>query len=206
MRAVASRGFGLFDLLFLLLLAALVAVVAIPARRVHGILAREDRAVERLLEIEARLRERQRSAARDVDRDGNGEFGPLSDALGPLRDAATQIDGSDVWVLDGYRFALLLPGANRRPVAAGSADAVPDSAEIAFLLVAWPEEAGVTGMRAYAATPHGLLQHQIDGYPYTDSPPYPDAPMVVPDGARTRRADRYQGDDWRIPARAIRGR
>jgi len=198
--------FSSFDGLLLGLLGTLFATVALPARKVRGILAREDRAVERLVEIEERLREHQRAATRDVDRDGTGEYAPLTEVLGPLRETAVRVGGTDVWVLDGYRFAVLVPGTSRRPVPAESADAVADHAEIAFLLVAWPEEVGVTGMRAYAATPQGLLQHQIDGYPYGDTPPSPDAPMVVPDGTRFRRADRYQGDDWRVPARAIRGR
>lgn len=197
-----ARGFGLFDLLLLLLLATLVAVVVLPAQNVQRILDREDRAVALLTEIERRLRDHQRSGARDLDRDGTGEFAPLTDVLGPLRERARRIGETDVWVLDGYRFAVLVPGPNRRPVPAASPDAVPDAAEIAFLVVAWPLSPGVTGMRAYAATPHGLLQHQIDGFPYGDTPPYPDAPMVVPDGARLRRADRYQGSDWRVPARA----
>jgi hypothetical protein len=204
--AAGIRAISLFDGLLILLLGTLVATVAIPRRTVRGILEREDRAVERLLEIEDRLRDHQRSAARDLDRDGTGEYAPLTDVLGPLRDGARRVGDSDVWVLDGYRFAVLVPGTSRRAVPAATADVVPDYAEIAFLLVAWPDEAGVTGMRAYAVTPHGLLQHQIDGYPYGDSPPHPDAPMVVPDGARSRRADRYQGNDWRVPARAGRNR
>jgi len=201
-----SPGFGLFDLLFVLLLATLFAVVALPARNVRRILAREDRAVARLLEIERLLRDHQRSAALDRDRDGTGEYAPLTDVLGPLRETAERIGESDVWVLDGYRFEVLVPGPDRRPVAADSAEAVADYAEVGFLIVAWPLEPGVTGMRAYAFTPHGLLQHQIDGYPYGDTAPYPDAVMVIPDGVQIRRADRYPGTDWRVPARDFRPR
>jgi hypothetical protein len=195
-----------FDVLLVLALGALAALVLLPERQVRRVLAGEDRAVEDLVDLDRRLRDHQRASARDDDRDGVGEFAPLTEALGARRDDARRVGDTDVWVLGGYRFAVLVPGARKLPVLAGTPEAVPDYAEVAYLLVAWPEEPGTSGMRAYASTPSGILQHQIDGYPYGDRPPFPDAPMIAVEGARIRRADRYAGKDWAAPVRALRAR
>lgn len=198
------RGLTLFDGLLLVAIAGIVALVVVPARRVGRILEREDRAVANLHEIERRLRDHQRTAARDADRDGVGEFASLTEVLGPLADRARRIGTTDVWVLDGYRFQAFVPGGLKRPVPAGSPDAVTDWAEVAWLVVGWPADPGRTGMRAYAATPNGILQHQIDGYPYGDEPPFPDEQMVVVEGDRVRRRAGAASETWRPPVRSVR--
>jgi hypothetical protein len=72
------------------------------------------------------------------------------------------------------------------------------------MIVAWPAEPGVTGMRAYMATPHGILRHQIDGYPYSGDPPAPEWPLVRFEGARVARGAPYVGNDWKAPAQDLR--
>lgn len=192
------------DVVIALALAAIAAIVVVPQRRVGRMMDNEDQIVADLLDVERRLTEHQKKAVRDTDRDGIGEFAPLGEVLGSRAAAAQRVDDRDVWLLDGYYFAVLTPGPRREPVLAGSEKAVTDYAEVSYMILAWPAEPGVTGMRAYVETPHGVLQHQIDGYPYSLDPPAPDWPMVALDGARIRRGGPYAGDDWRAPVRELR--
>ena len=111
-----------------------------------------------------------------------------------------RVEGTDVWKRGGYYFTVLLPNRRREPVPALSPEVHTDYAEVAELLVAWPADPGTSGMRAYVRWPGGqLLQHAIDGYPYTRDPPVPDAPLVAVAGGAPRPADRYDREDWRPP-------
>lgn len=199
------RGFTLIDALLMLTLAAIVAIVVVPQRRVKRIMDAEDRIVEDLRDIERRLEEHQKAGTRDADRDGIGEFGPLTAVLGSRAEAARRIGSTDVWELDGYRFAVLTPDSRKLPVLAGSPEEVTDYAEVAYVISAWPAEPGVTGMRAYCETPYGILQHQLDGCPYGDDPPAPGWEMISFEDGRPRRARPSANDgDWKSPVRDLR--
>lgn len=186
------------DLVSLAAVAALAAIVLVPQRHVRRMMENEDQIVGDLRGLERRLVEHRTKTLRDRDGDGVGEFPPIGDVLGPLASEARR--EGDAWVVHGFRFVVLVPGGDKRPVVAGGPDAVDDYAEITYAIVAWPEIPGETGMLGYMATPHGLLRHQIDGYPYDADPPAPDWPMIAFDGGRPVRAA-YAGEDWRVPIR-----
>lgn len=190
------------DMISVAAIAVVAALIAIPRAEVARMMDREDQVILDLNDFARRLEEQRRTGKPDADGDGRAEYAPLETILGSRREQAVQVSPG-IWSIDGYRFAVMLPGGLRRPVLAGTDLVHTDYAELAWMIVAWPAEPGVTGMRAYAVTTYGLLLHQIDGYPYGDSPPYPDGPMVVPDGERMRRIESYRGEDWRAPLRAV---
>jgi hypothetical protein len=200
------RGVTLFDLIAILAVVVIAALVVLPQRRVRHILSNEDRVVEHLRDIEQRLAKHRAGGGRDADKDGVGEYAPLTDILGDAAAAARRVGESDVWEIDGYLYQVMTPGGSKSPVPAGSAGAVPDYAEAAYIIVAWPAEPGETGMRAYLQTPFGVLRHQIDGYPYGADAPAPDWALVRYEGARVVRGLPYAGNDWRSPAQDLRKR
>jgi hypothetical protein len=178
---------------------ALVLAVVVPQWKVRAILRNEHAVVLELQELERLAEAHRASGATDADRDGKGEYAPLGSILAARESSFRQVD-ADVWERDGYLYAVLLPNRERRPVPGSSAQVVRDLAEVAELIVAWPAAPDRSGMRAYAKWPGGvLLQHTIDGYPYTRRPPAPDAPLVTVDADGTRPAERYDSQDWRPP-------
>jgi hypothetical protein len=180
--------------------AAIVLLLVVPQARVRGLLGNEDEVIADLEDLERREEEHRAKALTDADRDGKGEYAPLSAVLGTRAVQFERIEGTDVWRRGGYYFTVLLPDSYYKPVAAGSADVNVDYAEVSELLVAWPADPGRSGMRAYARWPGGtLLQHSIDGYPYTQDPPFPSAPLIHRDARGPRIADRYEFPDWRPP-------
>jgi len=181
-------------------LALLVVLVVAPQLRVRRLLRREDTVIADLADIERREEKHKAAGATDRDGDGKGEYGALGDVLGERAKDFERIEGGDIWRRGGYYFTVLLPDREYKPVAATSPDVAPDYAEVSEVIVAWPAEPGVTGMRAYCRWPDGsLLQHGIDGYPYTREPPCPSAPLVRRDAKGARPADRYDNDDWTPP-------
>lgn len=198
-----TRGFTLLDLVIVLAVAALAAIVVVPQRRVRWMMGNEERIVEDLRGLERRLIADQKAARRDVDHDGVGEYAPLTDILGARAESARRLGTTDIWEIDGYWFAVMVPGPRKLPILAGSPGEAADCSEAGYLLIAWPAQAGETGMRAYLASPHGMLVHQIDGYPYTLDPPAPDWPLIERDGDTIRRGDPYLGGDWKSPVRAL---
>ncbi len=200
-RRAAGRAFlSLVDATTLTCVVALVALVVAPQVRVRALLEREDAVIADLADIERREEMHKASGATDRDGDGHGEFGALGAVLGERARDFQRIEGSEIWRRGGYYFTVLLPDREYKPVPANSPDVAPDYAEVAEVIVAWPVEPGVTGMRAYCRWPDGsLLQHGIDGYPYTRDPPCPAAPLVRRDAQGVRPADRYDGDDWTPP-------
>lgn len=198
------RGITLVDLVSLAAAAAVAAAVVGPQRRVRAVISNENQVIEDLRDLDQRLRAHQKAGRLDADGDGVGEYAPLGDVLASRASAAVRVGDAGIYELDGYRFAVMVPGGLRRaPVLAGSPDVVTDGAEVCYAIVAWPARPGETGMRAYIASPQGILRHQIDAYPYglhADIPPAPEWPMVVYDGDRLR-ANVYDGDDWKSPVR-----
>ncbi len=191
---------SLIDALTLVAVASLAMLVVTPQIRVRRLLANEDSVIAELADLE-RLEEKHKAAGTtDRDGDGKGEYGALGDVLGERAAQFERIEGADVWRRAGYYFTVLLPDREYKPVPATSPDVAPDYAEVAELLVAWPASPGTTGMRAYCRWPGGvLLQHGIDGYPYTLDPPFPSAPLIKRDGKGAHPADRYDRLDWNSP-------
>lgn len=198
------RGPTPFDIVIAVALVGLAAIVVVPQRAVKRIMDNEDRVIEDLRDLERRLVLSQKAAQRDRDGDGVGEYAPLSDILGARAAAARRVGLTDVWEMDGYYFAVMVPGPRKFPVLAGSEGDAPDFAEVSYMLVAWPAEPGVTGMRAYLETPQGVLRHQIDGYPYGLTPPAPEWPLIQYEGEKVRRGPAYAGNDWKSPAQDLR--
>jgi len=190
----------MIDALTLACLATLVALVLAPQIRVREVLRSEDAVIADLADLERREEAHRTAGATDRDGDGRGEFAALGDVLGERASQFERIEGSDVWRRGGYYFTVLLPDREYKPVPATSADVAPDYAEVAELIVAWPSDPGTSGMRAYCRWPGGvLLQHGIDGFPYTREPPFPGAPIVKRDAKGPHPAERYYGDDWNSP-------
>lgn len=198
------RGFTIFDVVIVAVVAALAAIIVVPQRRVKRLMDNEDRVLEDLRDIERRLLQHQKAAKRDRDGDGVGEYAPLSDILGARAAAARRVGLSDVWEMDGYYFAVMVPGPRKFPVLAGSEGDSPEFAEVSYMVIAWPSEPGVTGMRAVLESPQGILRHQIDGYPYGLTPPAPEWPLVQYEGEKIRRGPAYVGSDWKSPALDLR--
>jgi hypothetical protein len=189
------------DSLTIVVVAALAMLVVAPRMRVRRLLANEDAVIADLADIERREDKYKASGATDRDGDGKGEYAPLGEVLGERASQFERIEGADIWRREGYYFTVLLPDREYKPVPASSPDVAPDYAEVAELIVAWPADPGTTGMRAYCRWPGGvLLQHGIDGYPYTREPPYPRAPLIKRDGNGAHPADRYDRVDWNAPA------
>ncbi len=194
-------GFSLVDLLILVVVAVLVAAVVLPRRRVDGIVRAENRAIAQLATIVELLEVHQAEAKTDEDRDGVGEFSDLGRVLGRGRADFTRVEGTDTWERDGFYYTVLLAGPEKSPVPATSGMVVADFAEIAYLVVAWPARPGVSGMRAYARRPDGLLQHTIDGYPYggADEPPLPPGDMIRGRRESPEAAPRQDSETWAPP-------
>ena len=183
---------------------AAVCVIAlmlyIPQVRVRHLLDNEDEVIDDLADIERREEAHRAAAATDANRNGKGEFAPLGEVLGPRLGEFQRIEGTDIWSRGGYYFTVLLPDREYHQVSATSPDVFPGYAEVAELIVAWPANPGRTGMRAYARWPDGiLLQHAIDGFPYTLESPFPRVELVRVDAKGPSPADRYDGEDWRPP-------
>lgn len=198
-----TRGFTLLDLVIVLAFAGLAAIVVVPQRRVRWMMANEERIVADLREVEQRLVADQKLARRDTDHDGVGEYAPLTEVLGPLAASAVRQGTSDIWEIDGYWFAVMVPGPRKLPILAGAPGESADCSEAGYLVIAWPRRPGETGMRAYLASPHGILVHQIDGYPYGLEPPAPEWPLIKYDGDTVLGGDAYTGGDWRTPVRTL---
>ena len=201
-----QRGFTLFDTATVALLLGVALLIALPRWHVRSMLARESEVLGDLADLANRLGAHQKSGARDLDHDGRGEYAPLGDILGARRDQATAISPG-VYEMSGYLFAVMVPGARKTPVLAGSEVEVTDYAEVAWMIVAWPAKVGVTGMRAYAVTSYGVLMHDVDGYPYDETPPTIDMPLVeVGSGGVRRIAAGSKIKDWTPPPRTLDGK
>ncbi len=201
-----ARGMTMIDAAVVLVLVVLAAIVIVPQSNVRRMARAENAVIDLLTQLDRRIEEYRRSGATDADRDGRGEYASLAEILrdAPDRDEYVRIEGTDVWERSGWYFAVLLPDREKNAVAATAPQVHVDYAEVAKLLVAWPAQPGVTGMRAYARWPGGtLLQHSIDGYPYTRTPPVPHAPLVRIDAGVAAPADRYDGDDWNPPVFSV---
>jgi hypothetical protein len=198
-----SRGaarLSMIDAVSLVALAVIVVMIVVPQARVRGLLRNEDAVIADLADIEKREDAHRAAGTTDADHDGRGEYASLAQVLGDRAANFERIEGTDVWRRHGYYFTVLLPDREKRAVAAGSPEVYADYAEVAELLVAWPAEPGRSGMRAYCRWPGGvLLQHAVDGYPYSREPPVPNAFLVANDANGPRPADRYDHDDWRPP-------
>lgn len=190
----------LVDVLTVAAGAVLALVLVLPQARVRALLGNEDEVIADLADLERRAEAHKASNATDRDANGRGEYGPLAAILGTRAVQFERLEGTDVYRRGGYYFTVLLPDAYYLPVPAQSADVKPEFAEVSELIVAWPADPGRSGMRAYARWPGGvLLQHAIDGFPYTASPPFPRVPLVRRDAKGIRIADRYAFEDWKPP-------
>ena len=164
------------------------------------LLGNEDEVIANLEDLERREEDHRTRAATDMNFNGKGEYAPLAEVLGTRIAQFERIEGTDIWRRGGYYFTVLVPNRDYLPVSASSAEVHPPYAEIAELLLAWPADPGRSGMRAYARWPGGvLLQHAIDGYPYSLVPPFPRVPLIQVDAKGPRVADRYAYEDWRPP-------
>jgi hypothetical protein len=201
MRGSSGRSLlSLVDFLSLTAICGIALAIVLPQHRVRGLLGNEDRAIAALEELERHEEDHRAKALTDADSDGHGEYASLPAVLAGGAPKFERVEGTELLRRDGYYFAALLPDREKKPVPATSGTVWTDYAEVAEFLVAWPAQPGVTGMRAYARWPGGqLLQHAIDGYPYSRDPPAPDAPIIAIAGGVARPADRYDRDDWRPP-------
>lgn len=176
-----ERGLTIMDLLLAVGLAALALSVLMPQKRLGRILKSERRLSQRLTELGLALQTARIAKVRDLDGDGVGEYPPLG-ALAPGAVADLEaVPGTGTHHIPGWYIELLLPDRRFQPVSAGDPDVSVDAAEVACLLIAWPESPGESGMRAYCWTPaDGLLKHTVDGYPYggADDPPSPRRALV----------------------------
>jgi len=189
------------DVVTIAAVAAIVLLIVIPQGRVRRLLGSEDDVIADLADIERREEAHRASGATDANHNGKGEFAPLGAVLGERAGDFERVEGTDLWRRGGYYFTVLLPDGYYRPVSATSPKLRTEWAELAELIVAWPADPGRSGMRAYARWPGGaLLQHAIDGYPYSLDCPFPDVPLIQVDGKGARIADRYDRPDWRPPA------
>ena len=149
------RGFTFFDMLMLLLVLMIVGIVAIPDALTRLAVREDVRAIRELQWIavqEARL-----LADRRIDRDGDGrfEYGFLMDLARPLASEGEAPPGAVR--LGGFFLTVLLADATGSPIGADrAADVDADLAEGGFLAVAWPTEAGRSGIRVFAVN-QGLL-------------------------------------------------
>jgi hypothetical protein len=117
----------------------------------------------------------------DEDSDRKGEFCTLGEMAGAhcFRGTTKQYEhellpgilaADGTYRFEGYRFAVWLPGPGglgiretKHGLAGGRTD--PDLAEKHFVLYAWPEEYGKTGIRTFVTTPDGsILQVITDRY------------------------------------------
>ena len=180
--------------------AAIVLMVLLPQQRVRALLSSEDEVIVVLADLDKLEEAYRASAKRDRDGDGAGEYGPLGDVLGARAAEFQQVEGTDVWRRRGYSYTVLVPDSEYLPVPATDPRAPPEYAEVAKLIVAWPEDPGRTGMRAYARWPGGvLLQHGIDGFPYGEDPPFPRVALVKRDAKGAHAIEKYDRKDWAPP-------
>ncbi|MCG3133660.1 MAG: hypothetical protein HMLKMBBP_00874 [Planctomycetes bacterium] len=204
------RGITSVDVLTLAALAGVAWLVWKPSRTVERIIEREDEVVRDLADLWERHAAHMAAGGRDQDKDGRPEASPVGDFLGSRAEAAEHVDGSTVWIMDGYRFQMLGPAAldgRPAPVADPSGQVPADYAEVAWMLVAWPERPGRSGMRAYAWTKDGLAIHKVDGYPYerfADRAPDPGMPLVRREGSRIERIEMpFDPKTWGPPSRDV---
>ena len=164
--------------------------------------------MDTLREVGERLDARRAAAQIDTDGDGRGETPPIGDVASTADGFRPGADGA-ASERDGYWFTVLVPGADRLPRRAGTAEVSTDGSEATYVLIAWPVDPGKSGMRAYVRTPlDGLLRHGIDGYPYggPDAPPAPRHVLVERRAGLLQPVPLRDGEVWVPPRETVRTR
>jgi hypothetical protein len=200
-----DQGLTFFDGLLVASLLAIVGLVWLPSVRVGQVLEAEDRAVDFTRELASRVDDYRAEVKRDLDGDGIGETPPIGDVVVPADDARTSPGGISI-EKDGYWFTILVPGRDSLPIQPAPEVRLARLSATTYVILAWPVEPGVSGMRAYLRTPHsGLLRHAIDGYPYGDGdrPPPLRAPLVDIRGG-TPRPLALASDLWVAPRETVK--
>lgn len=155
------RGFTFFDMLMLLVVLMIVGIVAIPDALTRLAVREDVRAIRELQRIA--VEEAALLAGGRIDRDGDGrpEYGFLTDLARPTPSTGDAPPG--VARLGGFFVTVLLPDSTGAPVGIERSDEVdPDLAEIGFLAVAWPAEAGRSGVRVFAVDSGLLVAENIN--------------------------------------------
>lgn len=199
-----ERGLTLFDGLLLVALLAIVGLVLLPGRRVDGVLAAEEAAIDFSRQLGSRIDAIRAAAARDLDGDGVGEAPPIAEVI-EASDGATASSSGTAFRRDGYWYTVLVPGRDRMASQPSDEPRVATRAAVTYVIMAWPVEPGKSGMRAYLRSPHGgLLRHAIDGYPYggPDRPPAPRVPLVETRGGETQPV-LLASDRWVAPRETV---
>jgi hypothetical protein len=200
-----DQGLTFFDGLLVASLLAIVGLVWLPSLRVGEVLAAEDRAVDFTRELASRVDEYRADARRDLDDDGIGETPRIVDVIVPTGDAHPSPGGISIQ-RDGYWFTVLGAGRDSMPIEPVDEARLARLSATTYVILAWPVEPGVSGMRAYMRTPHsGLLRHAIDGYPYGDGdrPPPLRAPLIEVRGG-TPRPLPLASDLWVAPRETVK--
>jgi len=197
---------------------ATLAAVTLPGLSKARLESNEAAAIAAIHAIRKAEEEYRRSAIRDSDGDGEGEFAFLAELLGerrgvdsvpPVRPSPLsgyQKHESGAHERAGYLFRVYLPaedgspiGGHERPARLARVDG--DLAEAIYVVVAWPLRGGKTGARAFAMDASGVLYACADGgYEGTKAPP-PDVLSSQPQNlAANPRADGEPArdrKDWR---------
>ena len=201
-----ARGLTLLDAVLAGSMLVLAWMAWSPGRHIRDVLAAEDVATATLQDLATRVDQHRTGAATDVDGDGMGETPAISVLVSESEGFRPDADGS-AWQRDGYWFTLLVPGGDRLPHQPDGTEARADLAEATYVLIAWPVEPGVSGMRAYLRTPlDGVLRHAVDGYPYggPDKPPAPRVALLERRAGTLRPISLKDGSLWVSPRETLK--
>ena len=177
-----SRGFTLLELMIVLAVIAVVLSIAIPHFVAARVAANESVAVANLRSIASAQAQYQAAARADVDTDGLGEYGTLTE-MGGTRGVRTAADGTagallDIAVLsagfgrlnvngeanrNGYLYRVFLPAQGGQAatemteVGELSADLDVDATETTWCVYAWPQHRTQSGNRAFFVNQAGQI-------------------------------------------------
>ncbi len=170
-----QSGFTIIELIIVVVLIAILSMIAIPNMLSARIAANETSAIASLRTMSSAQMQFQVAARADVDNDGTGEFGTLSELSG-VRAGRTDASGTTAATYihpgvlsqtfgilnangegkrSGYLYRAFLPGQGGGSVTeddatgnlTGSVDV--DTSETIWCIYAWPESATRSGNRAF---------------------------------------------------------
>ena len=178
------RGFTLLEAMILAVAVVIGISLVVPGLQAARMTANERDCRMFLRQLGQAEEEAARDGVFDRNQDATGEFGFLEELLQSERFGGEDIVFKDrgVFARHGYLFRIVLPDAQNMPVQVREAERVdPESAESEWLVLAWPETYGWSGIRCFALNQRLMLvqtDNVLRTYSGMERAPHPLAPFL----------------------------